>query len=176
MAYLTESTLRGFAEKARHQNFSNIRKAKTEARLSIFLAHSHSDKKRVEDLIDALNGIGIAIYVDWNDTEMPRVTNRETAEKIKGKIQDNDLFMVLATPAALGSRWVPWETGIADKTKGEARVLIIPVADPSGNFAGSEYLQLYRRVIVADDGKIGVFEPNKDRGEYLDAYFRTYSA
>jgi hypothetical protein len=75
----------------------------------------------------------------------------------------------------LESKWVPWEIGVADETKGEARVLIIPVADPAGNFNGSEYLQLYRRVVVADDGEDGVFEPDQTRGYGLKAYFQKFT-
>jgi MTH538 TIR-like domain (DUF1863) len=72
---------------------------------------------------------------------MPRETNRETADKIKNRIAELKLFMVLATASALNSRWVPWEIGVADKTKGENQVLIIPVVDSSGTFDDSEYLR-----------------------------------
>ena len=120
--------------------------------------------------------LGIDVYVDWNDSNMPRETNRETAEKIKRKIDENSLFMVLATQNALDSKWVPWEIGVADKTNGEAAVLIIPVEDSLGNFAGSEYLQLYRRVVIADDGEDGVFEPGKTtEGTYLKRYFNQFT-
>jgi hypothetical protein len=52
-----------------------------EAELTVFLCHSHHDRVLVEGLIGLLDNIGIKIYVDWNDKSMPRVTNRETAEK-----------------------------------------------------------------------------------------------
>jgi hypothetical protein len=136
MAYFTEQQLERFADsyelEKRASQFLN--ESRASASVSIFLSHSHKDRKKAKGLIRHLAGLGVEVYVDWNDSDVPRDTNRETAEKIKAKISDNTIFLVLATRNALESKWVPWEIGVADKTKGEARVLIIPVADPSGNF------------------------------------------
>ena len=177
MPYFTEQQLESFADsndlEKRASQFINFSMAS--ANLSIFLSHSHEDRKRARGIVKHFASLGIEVYVDWNDSNMPRETNRETAEKIKSKIDENMLFMVLATQNALQSKWVPWEIGVADKTKGEARVLVIPVADPAGNFSGSEYLRLYRRVMIADDGKDGVFEPEKTQGDYLTTYFNKFT-
>jgi hypothetical protein len=43
------------------------------------------------------------------------------------------------------------------------------------NFSGNEYLQLYRRIVIADDGEDGVFEPEKTRGSGLTAYLNQFS-
>lgn len=167
MAYITEGKLREFAAQPRHVAFANIKTASAQAKLTIFLSHSHKDKNLVEGLIAHFETLGIAIYVDWNDTQMPRITNRTTAAQIKKQINDRNVFMVLATKNALASKWVPWEVGVADQLKGEPLVLIIPVADDSGQFDGSEYLQLYRRVEIATSGKQAVFEPNQTTGGIL---------
>jgi hypothetical protein len=177
MAYFTEGQLDQFADsyelEKRASQFLNLSMASTG--LSIFLSHSHKDRKRAKGIVRHFASLGVVVYVDWNDSDMPRETNRETAEKIKAKIDENHLFMVLATRNALDSKWVPWEIGVADKTKGEAAVLIIPVTDSAGSFAGSEYLQLYRRVMIADDGQDGVFEPDKTTGSYLKDYFTVFA-
>ena len=175
MAYITENQLREFAARPRYTAFANIKTASALAKLTIFLSHSHKDKNLVEGLIAYFETLGIAIYVDWNDTQMPRITNRVTAEQIKKKIDDLNLFMVLATKNALVSKWVPWEVGVADQLKGEERVLIIPVADNSGNFDGSEYLQLYRRVEPAEAGGYGVFPPGQTRGVLLESHMKKYA-
>lgn len=177
MAYFTEQQLERFADSPDLENFANqyLTESRASARLSTFLSHSHKDRKKAEGIIRHFASLGVEIYVDWNDSKMPRVTNRETAEKIKTKINDNDLFMVLATRNALDSKWVPRETGVADKTKGEARVLIVPVLDYAGHFQGSEYLQLYQRVVVARSGQTSVFEPNQTSGELLETYFQRYT-
>jgi hypothetical protein len=117
------------------------------------------------------------MYVDWNDSSMPRVTNRETAEKIKRRIDDVDLFVVLATNAAIESKWVSWEIGIADKTKGEGNILLVPVIPKSGIWKGNEYLQLYRTIQLFDsgisEGKPGVISPNSAQGPSFKDYVQT---
>lgn len=167
MAYITESQLRNFAANQRHTSFGNVKSASAQANLTIFLSHSHKDKTLVEGLIVYLETLGVSVYVDWNDTQMPRITNRVTAENIKKEIAEQKVFMVLATRNALASKWVPWEVGVADQIKKAENVLIIPVADDSGQFHGSEYLQLYRRAVIADTGNYAVFDPGATTGGIL---------
>jgi hypothetical protein len=167
MAYITESQLRNFAANQRYTSFANVKGASSLAKLTIFLSHSHKDKTLVEGLIAYFETLGIAVYVDWNDTQMPRITNRATAAQIKNRIKSLGVFMVLATKNALDSKWVPWEVGVADQIKGEAQIMIIPVADDSGQFHGSEYLQLYQRAVIATDGTYAVFEPDMTTGGIL---------
>lgn len=178
MAFLTESQLRSYAGDERMASKAAVwvKKASREARLTIFLSHSHLDATLVKGLINYLASEGVSIYVDWNDTAMPRITGRDTANRIKVKIRDNALFVILATANALSSRWVPWETGVADQVKTTEAMLVIPVADPSGRFQGNEYLQLYKRMVVADDGKIAVFEPGRTSGGVLTESFLRHAA
>lgn len=176
MAFFTERELRGYASYPRHTSFSNIKEASASAKLTIFLSHSHKDKTLVEGLIRYLDKLGVAVYVDWNDSAMPRITNRTTAEQIKKAIGINDLFVVLATNNALASKWVPWEVGVADQIKGEDRLMIIPVKDDSGRFDGSEYLQLYRRVEEADEGGPAIFQPGENRGPFLKDQMKKYAS
>ena len=104
---------------------------------------------------------------------MPPDTNKETANKIKSKIENNDHIVVLATNNAMNSRWVPWEIGIADIKKGTAGISILPIVGYYGKFEGNEYLQLYNRIVIADDGFLSVFEPNKFTGGIrLDNWLR----
>lgn len=147
MPFLTESQLRPSATLQKSAKVrTNIKASRYLADVTIFLSHSHKDRRIAEGLIEQLGELGISLYVDWNDTEMPRVTDRTTADRIKGRIRENEWFMLLATNNAIKSKWVPWETGIADQARTERRVLVIPVADATGKFEGSEYLQLYPRI------------------------------
>jgi hypothetical protein len=88
-----------------------------------------------------------------------------------------DLFVVLATNNAIASKWVPWETGVADQMKTEERVLVIPVADSSGRFIGAEYLGLYRKIALSDLGRFNIFEAetNRDLGG-TETYFSRYAS
>ncbi|OGR37722.1 MAG: hypothetical protein A2X29_06980 [Elusimicrobia bacterium GWA2_64_40] len=113
---------------------------------SIFLSHSHKDRDLAKGLINYLAPLGLSLYVDWQDSTMPRITSRETAQNIKRTISELDFFLILATPNALESRWVPWEIGVADQAKSHAKMAIMPVADSNGNFQGNEYLLIYNRI------------------------------
>jgi hypothetical protein len=177
MAYFTESQIRRYAEvlELRKRASQYLCESAIAARVTIFLSHSHHDRDLAHGIILFLASCDITVYVDWNDSNMPRETNRETADKIKSRIATLKLFMVLATKNALNSKWVPWEIGIADKTKGEKQVLIIPVVDSSGSFDGSEYLRLYRRVVISEQGSPAVFEPEKTTdGRLLENFMKSF--
>jgi len=160
MAFLTESLLREKAKKYPSISFKEFFRSESEARITVFLSHSHKDKNLVKGLIELLAEQGIYIYVDWNDSSMPRITSGETARKIKRKIKELQLFFFLATENGLNSKWCPWELGVADSFKRWEDILIIPVADPSGKFKGNEYLQIYRHLELTWDGKVYVVDPD----------------
>jgi hypothetical protein len=147
--------------------------SKANAQVSIFLSHSHKDKELVEGFINLLAySSQISIYVDWLDSDMPSSTNRETARRIKQKIEDLDYFLVLATRNAMASKWVPWEIGIADKTKPVSKIAIIPIVDPYGDYHGNEYMQLYPSVqpgILKLNGHevLAVFGVNENSGKNI---------
>lgn len=176
MAYITENFLRSKAVDVLLESRAKTMMQKTASLLSakkIFLSHSHHDKELAKGLKNYLSSLGINLYIDWLDSSMPPKTNKETADKIKGKIGNSDHVLILATNNAVNSRWVPWEIGVADIKKTPSGVSILPVVDSSGKFEGNEYLQLYNRVIVADDGRIAVFEPNKTSGGMvIDSWLR----
>lgn len=178
MSYLNENQLRDYSSRLRYDHIAlaNTKSAGLLAQATIFLSHSSKDRVLAQGLVYYLASLGISVYVDWNDSDLPRVTNRETAEKLKDKIKDNRLFMILATKNALESKWVPWEVGIADQCKGESFMLLVPVADASGRFEGSEYLQLYRRVETAAQGGFGVFPPGQSDGVLLESHVRSFAA
>ena len=136
---------------------ANTKFAARAARLkTAFLCHSHNDQDLVSAMQDFLWRNGWKIYVDWQDTTMPDQPNRETAEKIQGKIRDNDWFLFLATANSMASRWCPWEIGYADAAKGKNAVIVIPTRDAIGSH-GNEYVELYRRIDQAPDGRIVEF-------------------
>lgn len=177
MSYFTESELEAFSDspellkKADSHNFSKA----SAAQVTIFLCHSHLDGKSAQGLINHLASFGIDLFVDWNDSDMPRITNRDTAERIKGRIFEMHLFLILATNNALNSRWVPWEIGVADQIKGADKILLIPVADASGRFQGNEYLQLYQTIEPVEN-TTGVFPPSQNKGTRIESFLKTAAA
>ena len=159
MAYLKEQDLARYSESVDMQRTADklIKESKALAQVSVFLSHSHQDRNLVKGLIALLAKSGITLYVDWQDSSMPRVTSRATADRIKEKIEELDVFMILATNRALNSKWVPWETGLADQIKTPSKMVLIPVADSSGRFEGNEYLQLYPHYEI-ESGELKVAE------------------
>lgn len=158
MTYISENQVRGFANTALGKSYKSFEESRIErAQASIFLSHSHKDRDWIEDIIVYIAyNTGVHIYVDWQDRTMPAVTNRATAERIKKKIGELDVFVVLATPNAMASRWVPWELGIADTLKGSAKIGILPAIDREGNYPGNEYLQLYRRIEISTQNRLAI--------------------
>ena len=156
------STRTGFAKSAR-----NLTEARTLGLRTAFLCHSHDDASDVEGLMNLFQEDGWRVYVDWQDAAMPEKPTRETAERIQRKIREMDYFLFLATQNSVTSRWCPWEIGYADSEKAADHILIIPTTDRTGRWYGNEYLQLYRRVDEAKDGKLGVWSPDQTTGVYL---------
>jgi TIR domain len=146
---------------------STLTEARSLGVRTAFLCHSHNDETLVRGLLNLFQEDGWRVYVDWQDPTMGEKPTKETAERIKLTIRVMDYFLFLATPNSVTSRWCPWEIGYADREKGIERVLIIPTTDRTGDWYGNEYLQLYRKIDEAKDGKLGVWNPNETGGVYL---------
>lgn len=162
MAFIKESFLREKAEDYEFRIFADnyIVKTAALAQLTIFLSHSHKDKELAEGFQNILAQYGIGVYIDWQDSELPESPNKITAKKIKEKIKDLGLFILLASENSLSSKWCPWEIGIADSLKHYENILIVPIVDNFGEFHGNEYLHLYKRIEIDNLGKLLVVEPD----------------
>lgn len=120
------------------------KRAKYSSEVSVFLSHKHDEKDIIKQVITLLNKLGISVYVDWLDEGMPRNTNGSTATRIKQKIRENDKFILLATEAAISSKWCNWELGYGDAYKYSDHIAIMPITNnQDNNFSGSEYMQIY---------------------------------
>jgi hypothetical protein len=104
---------------------------------------------------------------------MPRETSRETANLIKKRIKGLNLFIILATTNAMNSKWVPWEIGVADSVKDHSNIGLVPIADPLGQFHGSEYLSLYQTIRISDKDNLVIFSPGEDRGRFLSSWIKS---
>lgn len=131
-----------------------------------FLCHSHKDRTLAEGLQQLLKDSGLNLYIDWQDAAMPDKPSAETAARLKKRIVDCDLFLFLATENSMSSRWCPWELGYADGKKHHDRIAIVPTQAGQTSH-GSEYLDLYRRVVPANGGGLGVFPPKSSSGSQI---------
>lgn len=144
MAFITEADVTR-VNLSRGEKARLIESSPSQATIDAFLSHSHHDRDMVMMFIDFMARVlNVSIYVDWADTAMPRVTSGITADQIKSQIEQHPLFFVFGTDRAFGSRWVPWEVGIADAKKTRSHILIWPVTNSQpGTYLGNEYLSVY---------------------------------
>lgn len=111
--------------------------------VTVFLSHKHDEVEILEDVISLLKKCGVNVYVDWMDEGMPKTTCGLTAVKLKEKITNCNKFIFLGTEGAIASKWCNWELGIGDAKKYPNNIAVMPIADSSGVYSGSEYLQIY---------------------------------
>lgn len=166
---IDQSSIRAYAGRADVRKSERVvEEALRAGKQTAFLSHSHRDAELAKGLQGFLQSKGWHVYIDWEDTSMPSKVSRETAQKIKDKIGRLDWFLYLATGNSATSRWCPWEIGYADGVKDTDKIVIVPTRDSSGRSHGNEYLDLYRKIALADGGGYGLFNPN-NRGMLLES-------
>lgn len=159
--YATRADLRAIASKLSLHEQQDIRR-RAESRSpkgSTFLSHSSKDDELVTGAIRVLENHGATVYIDKIDPELPPYTNKETANKLKQRINETNKFVLLASKNSRESKWVPWELGIADGYKNIMNITLFPAVDEINDTAwtSSEYLGLYDRIVW---GKLEGYEGN----------------
>jgi hypothetical protein len=179
---VTESELRGFRNRTRDiskgiQDSLNewVNESRT-GKVTVFLSHKHDEIEELDSAISLLKLMGVEVYVDWQDKEMPKSTNGATARIIKRKISENKKFILLATEAAIASKWCNWELGYGDSMRYMDHIAIFPISRSSNRtYSGSEYLSIYSSIEYEDGTSktVGgnaiskgwyVFEPPNENG------------
>lgn len=119
------------------------------AQYDVFLSHSLRDAQLIYGVRELLVKQGLSVYVDWiDDPQLDRsYVTPATADRLCQRMRRCATLLYVSTRAAQRSRWMPWELGYFDATKGRDRVLIMPIEGiGAGQFDGEEYLGLYRSV------------------------------
>lgn len=123
--------------------------------VTIFLSHKHGETPELESAIALLSRFNVSVYVDWNDKGMPATTSGQTANRLKEKITTSKKFILLATEAAINSKWCNWELGFGDAKKYLQHIALLPIRNDYTHFSGTEYLNIYpvigRRYDWSDD-------------------------
>ncbi|GGW82957.1 TIR domain-containing protein [Salegentibacter mishustinae] len=125
--------------------------------VTVFLSHKHNEEEILKKVIKLLENIGVDVYVDWQDDEMPKTTSGETAIKIKKKIIENKKFILLATKDAIDSKWCNWELGYGDSHKFSDDIAIMPIVEIDSTWPGNEYLQIYPVIKTEYNYSIGSY-------------------
>lgn len=157
---INQSTLRSAGSSA------SIQRNAAPSQRTAFLCHSHHDRTLALGLQALLKQHGMDLYIDWQDSTMPDKPSAETAQRLRTRIQQSYWFLFLATHQSMTSRWCPWELGHADGTKANEKILVVPTYDGSGTY-GSEYIELYRRVDFASDGRLAAYSHGQPSGHYI---------
>ncbi len=148
MSFVTESQLKSQRRSTKtyftlNESLRNFKSENTFNKTKIFLSHKHDEKEKLEGAISLLKSYGVDVYVDWLDDEMPKTTSGQTASRIKEKIKENHKFILLATEAAISSKWCNWELGLGDAAKYIENIALLPIKRDYSEFTGSEYLEIY---------------------------------
>ena len=94
-------------------------------------------------------------------------------ENLKEKFRCYDKFVLIASNAAINSRWCNGEVGYGDAQKYDVdKIAIFPVKQDNRDWEGSEYLQLYP-TIEYFDGTTFYSNSNRriERGFYVKYYY-----
>lgn len=122
--YITTASLRAQAGPINEQA-SVVRKAEQRSPAgSTFLSHSTRDAELLPAVIRLLERHGAQVYVDKKDESLPPYTSRGTAQILRERIQQSRKFILFTTVNSKGSRWVPWELGVADGYRTLERALL----------------------------------------------------
>lgn len=147
--YITTASLRAQAGPVNEQA-NVVRKAEQRSpEGSTFLSHSTKDAELLPAVIRLLERHGAQVYVDKKDESLPPYTSRETAQVLRERIQQSRKFILFTTKNSKGSRWVPWELGVADGYRRPPNVAILPGVDTATEkeWAEQEYLGVYDRIV-----------------------------
>lgn len=162
------STLRAAATQEMMKKAMDLNESKVHGAKSMFLCHSHRDRELALGFVNLVQEEGWDVYIDWQDAHLPEVPNAVTALAIRKRINSCAYFVFLATPNSVASRWCPWEIGLADGLRDRKTILVVPTSDNFGTH-GNEYLELYRKVDISAQRRLGVWEPGQTQGVLLSS-------
>lgn len=141
---ITESQINRIYDSIPQHQISERMFTESACRTKVFLSHKHTDRKDLFAVKRILERCGAEPYVDWMDSTMQHSTNAQTAASLKGKIRNSNKFILVATDAAINSKWCNWELGLGDAYKYyQGKLALFPIRQDNHAWSGNEYMQLY---------------------------------
>lgn len=116
---------------------------------NVFLSHSSKDKEILPAVIQILENHGGSVYIDKDDSSLPKTVTVKTAEILRATINNCKRMVLLVTSNTKDSLWIPWELGLGDGEISNQNVALFPVTKTSNEsyWSEQEYLGLYKRII-----------------------------
>jgi hypothetical protein len=112
----------------------------------VFVSYSTADIRNVEDLKSQISDSGVAVFVADRSVQ----PGQSLPEEIKQAITDCDVFILLWSPTAKTSGWVPQEIGIALGLGKPIIPLMLEEGEPlTGFITGIKYIKVYENKQLA---------------------------
>ena len=136
---------------------------------TVFISHKHDDLQDLKGILSYLEKeYNVTVYIDSKDPNMPKVTSEETARNIKNRIEMCDKFILLATNAAVDSKWCNWELGYGDAQKfSHGDIAIFPLKSKNSDYKGSEYMALYPYIEYETGTSENIYGEQIKKGLYV---------
>lgn len=130
-------TERQLREEARRQTYRTA-----------FLSYASCDDEFTSTTLQILTEHGATVYIDKGDPRLPEQPSTYTGHILREMIRICSRFVLQVTPTSSGSRWIPWELGLADGIRKPTNVALFPIARESfqKHWTTQEYLGLYPRI------------------------------
>lgn len=121
---------------------------------TVFISHKHDELDDLKGLLGFLQKkYGVKVYIDSQDTAMPKVTSMVTASRIKERIKQCNKFIFMATNGAIESKWCNWELGYGDALKYKNNIALFSMKPQDSNdssYKGHEYMNIYPHISYFD--------------------------
>lgn len=143
----------------------------SESKTTVFISHKHDDLDDLKGLLGFLEKeYTVKVYIDSQDSSMPKVTSAKTAQNLKEKIKKCDKFIFLGTHGAINSKWCNWELGYGDAQKFEKNIALFsmkPKGTYDSNYDGSEYMSIYPYIVYHDGSERYTSGKSITKGYYV---------
>jgi hypothetical protein len=138
-----------------------------------FLAHSSEDIELIKNIILYFQDLGAKPYIDKDDMELPSITSSNTATTLIANIKACNKFVVIITDNSINSKWVPWELGVANISKGYNNIAVLQIEGNvvDGECKNNEYLGIYSQ-IREQNGSLIVYSPDKKKSVSINEWLK----
>lgn len=121
---------------------------------TVFISHKHDELDDLKGVLGFLQTkYNVKVYIDSQDSSMPKTIDAQTAKNLKDRIKRCNKFIFLATNGAVESKWCNWELGFGDAQKFKDHIAVLPMK-PKGSYdssyRGAEYLSIYPYIHFSD--------------------------
>lgn len=111
----------------------------------VFISHKSEDKLRAKHIGDALNKLGIDVYLDMFDDGLQRATaigdNKQIVWHIQKAISVSTHMLILLSKDTARSWWVPYEIGYAQKSNRDIASYLL-----TQGLERPDYLQIVEKI------------------------------